>query len=92
MCEDLNGAIHGVSLDDGLGGVGKLVGRTAVKIETGTGRNGAAQAVTGALGLPASRLELGSGSGLTLVIGDGWPSCSTSPVHSAAGVQPGSDA
>ncbi|MEU6670377.1 LCP family protein [Streptomyces sp. NPDC046727] len=43
----------------------------------GTGRKAAARTVAKALGLPASRLKRGTGSGLTLVIGGDWPSGSS---------------
>jgi hypothetical protein len=55
-------------------------GTTATTTLTyGSGQKPQAQAVARALGLPASHLEAGSGSGLTLVIGSDWPSGTTYP-------------
>ncbi|WP_020138439.1 LCP family protein [Streptomyces sp. 351MFTsu5.1] len=45
----------------------------------GTGQKGAAQTAAKALGLSASHLEQGSGTGVTLVIGADWPSGATYP-------------
>ncbi|GAB7061741.1 LCP family protein [Streptomyces mexicanus] len=45
----------------------------------GTGRKAEAQTVADALGLPASQLRQGSGTGLTLVIGSDWTSGTSYP-------------
>ncbi|MFJ6082765.1 LCP family protein [Streptomyces sp. NPDC092369] len=45
----------------------------------GTGQKGEAQTVAKSLGLSASHLEQGTGTGLTLVIGSDWPSGGTYP-------------
>jgi LCP family protein required for cell wall assembly len=50
----------------------------------GSGQKPQAQAVAGALGLPASHLEQGSGSGLTLVIGSDWPSGTAYPAGTSS--------
>ncbi|MFC8435050.1 LCP family protein [Streptomyces sp. NPDC057253] len=52
---------------------------TTTTLTYGTGRKAAAQTAAKALGLPASHLEQGSGTGLTLVIGADWTSGSTYP-------------
>ncbi|MFF9091386.1 LCP family protein [Streptomyces sp. NPDC014991] len=50
----------------------------------GTGRKAAAQTVAKALGLPASHLKQGTGSGLTLVVGGDWTSGKDYPGRSSA--------
>ncbi|MEW2516043.1 LCP family protein [Streptomyces sp. NPDC046870] len=50
----------------------------------GTGEKAAAQTVAKALGLPASHLVQGAGSGLTLVIGGDWPSGTSYPGGSSS--------
>ncbi|MEW2288484.1 LCP family protein [Streptomyces sp. NPDC047841] len=50
----------------------------------GTGEKAAAQTVAKALGLPASHLVQGTGSGLTLVIGGDWPSGTSYPGGSSS--------
>lgn len=50
----------------------------------GTGDKAAAQTVAKALGLPASHLRQGTGSGLTLVIGSDWPSGTSYPGGSSS--------
>ncbi|GAB1339459.1 LCP family protein [Streptomyces sp. E-15] len=50
----------------------------------GAGRKAAALTVAEALGLPASRLKEGTGSGLTLVVGGDWPSGDRYPGTAAA--------
>ncbi|WP_260470573.1 LCP family protein [Streptomyces sp. RP5T] len=45
----------------------------------GTGQKGEAQTAAKALGLPASHLKAGTGTGLTLVIGGDWASGTTFP-------------
>ncbi|WP_234439099.1 LCP family protein [Streptomyces sp. NRRL B-3229] len=52
---------------------------TTTTLTYGTGQKGAAQTAAKALGLSASHLEQGSGTGLTLVIGADWTSGSTYP-------------
>ncbi|MEV7436438.1 LCP family protein [Streptomyces griseoviridis] len=52
---------------------------TTTTLGYGTGQKGEAQTVAKALGLPASHLRQGTGTGLTLVIGSDWPSGSTYP-------------
>ncbi|MFF4633376.1 LCP family protein [Streptomyces griseorubiginosus] len=52
---------------------------TTTTLTYGSGQKGAAQTAAKALGLSASHLEQGSGTGLTLVIGGDWTSGSTYP-------------
>ncbi|MER6249672.1 LCP family protein [Streptomyces griseorubiginosus] len=52
---------------------------TTTTLTYGSGQKGAAQTAAKALGLSASHLEQGSGTGLTLVIGADWTSGSTYP-------------
>ncbi|MFF4488200.1 LCP family protein [Streptomyces sp. NPDC001544] len=47
---------------------------TTTTLTYGTGQKAQAQTVAKALGLPASHLEQGTGTGLTLVVGSDWPS------------------
>ncbi|MFG2606375.1 LCP family protein [Streptomyces sp. NPDC048514] len=46
---------------------------TTTMLAYGTGREAEARTVARALGLPASHLERGTGTGLTLVVGADWP-------------------
>ncbi|MFF7952935.1 LCP family protein [Streptomyces griseorubiginosus] len=57
---------------------------TTTTLTYGTGQKGAAQTAAKALGLSASHLEQGSGTGLTLVIGADWTSGSTYPGGSSS--------
>ncbi|MEU3862388.1 LCP family protein [Streptomyces sp. NPDC028722] len=57
---------------------------TSTTLTYGTGRKGAAQTVAKALGLPASHLKQGTGSGLTLVVGGDWTSGKDYPGGSSA--------
>ncbi|MEU7413207.1 LCP family protein [Streptomyces sp. NPDC042638] len=57
---------------------------TATALTYGTGQLPAARTVAKALGLPASRLKQGTGSGLTLLVGSDWPSGSSYPAASTA--------
>ncbi|MET8944029.1 LCP family protein [Streptomyces sp. NPDC004542] len=50
----------------------------------GTGQKAQAKTVAKALGLPSSHLKQGTGTGLTLVIGNDWPSGTRFPGGSAA--------
>ncbi|MER5428571.1 LCP family protein [Streptomyces sp. NPDC002588] len=52
---------------------------TTTTLTYGAGRKGEAQTAAKALGLPSARLEQGTGTGLTLVIGSDWPSGATYP-------------
>jgi LCP family protein required for cell wall assembly len=57
---------------------------TSTALTYGTGQLAAARTVAKALGLPASRLKQGTGSGLNLLVGSDWPSGSSYPATSAA--------
>ncbi|AYN43416.1 LytR family transcriptional regulator [Streptomyces dangxiongensis] len=57
---------------------------TTTTLAYGTGRKAAAQTVAKALGLPASHLRQGTGSGLTLVVGGDWTSGDDYPGGSSA--------
>ncbi|MEU2226415.1 LCP family protein [Streptomyces sp. NPDC018347] len=57
---------------------------SATTLTYGAGRKAAALTVAEALGLPASRLKEGTGSGLTLVVGGDWPSGDRYPGTAAA--------
>ncbi|MFF1401633.1 LCP family protein [Streptomyces sp. NPDC058294] len=57
---------------------------TSTTLTYGTGRKAAAQTVAKALGLPASHLKQGTGSGLTLVVGADWTSGKDYPGGSSA--------
>ncbi|MEU1462658.1 LCP family protein [Streptomyces sp. NPDC005727] len=50
----------------------------------GTGQKAEARTAAKALGLPASHLEQGTGTGLTLVVGTDWPSGTTWPGTSSS--------
>ncbi|MPY30044.1 LytR family transcriptional regulator [Streptomyces adustus] len=50
----------------------------------GAGRKAEAQTLAKALGLPASHLTQGTGSGLTLVVGSDWPSGTSYPGSSSS--------
>ncbi|MGW1159820.1 LCP family protein [Streptomyces sp. NPDC002519] len=69
--------------DKGFGSGGTTANAPSMTATTtltyGNGQKPQAQAVSRALGLPASHLKQGSGSSLTLVIGSDWPSGSTYP-------------
>jgi hypothetical protein len=54
----------------------------------GTGQKAEAQTVADALGLPASQLRQGSGTGLTLVIGRDWTSGTSYPGGASASSSP----
>ncbi|MEU9166567.1 LCP family protein [Streptomyces sp. NPDC048420] len=57
---------------------------TTTTLTYGTGQKGEAQTAAKALGLPASHLEQGTGTGLTLVIGSDWASGTTYPGGSSS--------
>ncbi|MFJ3670463.1 LCP family protein [Streptomyces sp. NPDC090106] len=52
---------------------------TKTTLSYGTGQKAEARTVAKALGLPGSRIEQGTGTGLSLVIGDDWPSGTSYP-------------
>ncbi|MFJ7147177.1 LCP family protein [Streptomyces sp. NPDC100445] len=62
---------------------------TTTTLTYGTGRKAAAQTVAKALGLPASHLKQGTGSGLTLVVGGDWTSGKDYPGGSSASTSAG---
>lgn len=57
---------------------------TTTTLTYGSGQKGEAQTAAKALGLPASHLEQGTGTGLTLVIGGDWTSGTTYPGGSSS--------
>ncbi|MET7680573.1 LCP family protein [Streptomyces sp. NPDC005423] len=57
---------------------------TTTTLTYGTGQKAEAQTVAGALGLSASHLKQGTGTGLTLVIGADWTSGTTYPGSTAS--------
>ncbi|MFB0617727.1 LCP family protein [Streptomyces sp. AGS-58] len=62
---------------------------TRTTLTYGAGRKAAAQTVAKALGLPASHLKQGTGSGLTLVVGGDWTSGKDYPGGSSAHAETG---
>ncbi|MFF7190837.1 LCP family protein [Streptomyces sp. NPDC008222] len=57
---------------------------SSTTLSYGAGQKGEAQTAAKALGLPASHLKQGTGTGLTLVIGSDWPSGNSYPGGSSA--------
>ncbi|MFJ3307286.1 LCP family protein [Streptomyces sp. NPDC086549] len=57
---------------------------TSTTLTYGAGQKAEARTAAKALGLPASHLEQGTGSGLTLVVGSDWPSGTSYPGSSSS--------
>ncbi|MFE9899469.1 LCP family protein [Streptomyces achromogenes] len=61
---------------------------TTTTLTYGPGHEAAARTVARALGLPSARLEQGTGTGLTLVVGSDWPSGNHYPGTATAAPAP----